>query len=558
MRILGSYTKNIMHYFTAAMAGILLFFALTGIFLERTPFNPDFHAELFKKYDIYAGTEYLIKTSILEMIEKLEKESPEIIESQKDLFMLLENNLTSELIAENLDSLRDGIFQYFDGDRRFLPDIYLTEPNSSNSISGISKINLGALLLYAERNDIIDYLSIIKFINYIITTFPSLFLLLLFLLFIIGLALFRKFTDIIQWCSISLSICAALLVFSGISLGVFYFINLPDYINPVTMTLGLKNEPILNYLQDLIYPVILFMLLTGLLFTAGSISGLRFSAKHSYFTVNQAKEHGAEKYSLYTLIMISLYIISIFILSSGIFYKASAIKNDFKVNDFYSVLHKMKGVEIVYEVTPAKDSKISDLQFKIVDGETEAPIPNIAINIKGKLKNKPDNEAENIEINETKAADEFGSAKFSLEEGSFRLTFDPNAFPEGYEIPAPYFFEIDSAGTSLVTIKLEPVPDEEPKWGIVEIEVLDDGNNPIEGLELGVLDNPIPQFEPDRVLSYTNEEGVAVFKLIEGIYKLNFTKDKFPKDLVPPENLEITVSKDLVTRYILKMVKGAP
>lgn len=565
MYILQKYVKKIIYASTAVLAGVLLFAVLAGFTIERTSLNPDFHSDLFKKHDIYSGTQYVLNTSMSGFINNFKKNYAEIYEQQKDVFILLEKNLTPELIAKNLDSLRDGIFEYFRNDRKFLPDIYLSSQtddsgqpagssqiadNPAQALSKISKVNLGAVLLYMDRNEIVDFLSTSKMVYYIITVLPAILLPCFLLLFIIGLGLFRKFTDIVKWLAVAIISCGILEVLLGTGILIYTYTMLPNYIYPFTMTLSLGNEPVLAYMRDCLNPLTTFLLLSGGVFTLLSSAALvapRFFP--SLFLKESIYTAASPQQKTYTLVRNSLYVFCILILTVAIGYKGSDIRKDFVANDFVSVITKMKGVATVTQVVSAKDAAIYDVQLKVVDDKSDKPIANAEINIIGKSSGVI------RDFNETKTTNEKGEARFSLDKGSFRLTFNTSSLPAHYKVPSPYFFDLKAAGTKVITLSLEPVPEVKPKWGFAEIEVLDSNNKPVSNLELAVLGIPFAPGYPDKVFSYTNAEGIAVFKLNEGTYKVNFTESKLPAKYQLPPNLEITPTANLLSRYTLRLIE---
>ena len=126
---------------------------------------------------------------------------------------------------------------------------------------------------------------------------------------------------------------------------------------------------------------------------------------------------------------------------------------------------------------------------------------------------------------------------------------------DNYIIPSPFYFDLTSVGTTIITINLDKYNEME-NYGIVEIEILDENNEPFEGIEVFIenlktnknlegehknsLEPPDenclePGTEPDRYFSITNLDGIALFKMEEGIYKAEFSEDKFPQEYIVPE-----------------------
>ncbi|MDF2524430.1 MAG: hypothetical protein K0R31_2071 [Clostridiales bacterium] len=252
-----------------------------------------------------------------------------------------------------------------------------------------------------------------------------------------------------------------------------------------------------------------------------------------------------------TIVLNILLILSILTVLTAIGYRYSTIQKDFKENDFQTVWLKMKGTASVKEVIAAKDAAIYEVEVKVVDEKTNNPIPNIQVYVYGKsASGKQD-------FNENKLTDSIGSSKFSLDKGSFRIFFNPSSFPSQYVMPTPFFLDIKAAGSKIVTISLESIQSKQ-KWGIVEIEVLDKENKPVRGVELGVIQNVNTSGNPDFLYSYTNSEGIAVFKITEGNYKAAFSEAKFPKKYQLPQPIDVTSPPDKAARYTLRLVNTQP
>ena len=68
------------------------------------------------------------------------------------------------------------------------------------------------------------------------------------------------------------------------------------------------------------------------------------------------------------------------------------------------------------------------------------------------------------------------NCKVSSREGIFILIF---IYPlsDNYIIPSPFYFDLTSVGTTIITINLDKY--NEMETGIVEIEILDENNEPL-------------------------------------------------------------------------------
>jgi len=205
------------------------------------------------------------------------------------------------------------------------------------------------------------------------------------------------------------------------------------------------------------------------------------------------------------------------------------------------------------QVISAKDETIYTLQIKLIDSKTGKAIPNIKINVSGK------SEIPDRYNNVHGITDEKGVVKFTLGKGNFNLVFSPVTLPCEYMLPTPFFYELKSVGTTIVTINLDLDDSNTKNEGIVEIEVLGDENLPVENLELAVISNSEDKKNkedmPDKHFSITNKEGLSVFKLSEGKYHVEFSSQKFPEQYTLPEPFNISISRDITTRYTIRLVK---
>lgn len=577
--------RSISYILSAILAGICLFAGLTGIYVEKTLFDSDFHKQLFEKNKIYEHAHNVINNSMTGFINDLKNNSPEKYEQHKEVFILLQKSTTPDMVQKNLDATRDGLFGYFKGEKRFLPDIYLgmlneadkasisLNSNAANTIttqalSRISKINLGAILQYIDRNDIVDYLSILRFINYLFISLPAFILLVLLMLCLIALMLSSKFLDIARWLKTLFLTWGILNLVTGIALFIYTFFVMSGNIYPLTMSLPLDSEFIVSYIKASLVPLSTLFLVSGLLgiaFTAGvfflqsflpslimdkqnnsvpaqdTMSILR--RKMQAFILDNSKNKSKSG----TVIINALFLLSIITIMLTIGYKYNLLKKDFNENDFNTVMQKMKGVASVKEVIAAKDDAIYDVQIKLMDEKNNKPISDVQLYVVGK------SASNNQDFNETALTDTSGSTKFSLSRGSFRISFNHSTFPAQYVMPTPIFFDLKAAGTKIITINLESVSSRQ-KWGIIEVEVLDDENKPVPNLQLEVPFNVSAPGSPDLLRSYTNSEGIAVFKINEGIFKVEFTESKFPKKYLLPKSIDVVSTHNVVTRYTYRLV----
>lgn len=553
--------KLVVRFTTAILAGLFLFFILMLSNINTGVLSSNFHKQLFEKHSIYTQAQNVVDHSMKGFIDNLKKNSSESYDLHKSTFALLENSLTPGMIRMNLDALREGIFQYFRGERIFLPDIYLnpvkTNDTSSSGntspqvLSKIDKVNLSAVLLYINRSDITDRLLILKLVYYLAETLPGFSLLALLLLFLGGLVFCKKVHDVVNWIGTTLFTCGVLCVLTGITLLIYTYIIMPHNIYPVAASIPLQSNVIVSYLQDLFVHTSILLLIPGViifLLSWGVFSSYKrfpsaLTKEHTPVTESEHKVYVILKYSVYFILFIFI------ITATG--YRFYSFKKDFESNDFPAAISKIKNANTVTQVISAKNDAIYTLQVKIVEGKSGKPVKGLKINVSGK------SDPSKKDFNENSTTDEEGMAKLTLDKGSFRLSFISAFFPSEYQIPSPFFFDLKSAGTMIMTINLDNTPEiASHRWGIAEVEVLDKDNKPVPNIKSTIDGMVFAPGYPNNIFSYTNPEGIAVFKIDEGYYKVNFLEKGFPQGYILPSPIDVTVSYNAVTRYTIRLAES--
>lgn len=569
MNFLKRLPRHFTYIFTSLFTGIFVFLIISGIYFDRSVFNEEFHQQLFAKNNIYSHMHSVINSSMDEFVSNLKKSSPKSYEDQKGVFNVFEKSFTLEMVHMNLDTLSSGILQYIRGEKKTLPDIYLNPQKSalsqnsgntggsgdstSQALEKVDKINLGAILIYINRNDITDDLSIFKFLYYLITTVPELLFLFILLFTLIGIVLCKNFLAITNWIFISMLTSGVLGILSGIILMAYTHMIMPAQIIPLTMSLPLQNVIITSYLTDCTTSVSIFLIIFGISLILLPIL-LRLCLRKLY-TVFKKDEHFVPipNDRMQAIIRNSVYSLLFVLIITSISYKFYTLKQDFKTNEFQSVIVKMKNPGTVTQVISAQDETFYSLNIKLNDGKTEMPISNTQINISGKSDLLKKN------FNETVSTDYQGVARYKLDKGTYRLSFIPANFPQNYRIPSPFFFEIKSAGTTILTVNIDTIPEIiKQLWGIVELEILDKDNKSVSNLELSLKSNTQVLGYPEYLYSITNSEGIAVFKINEGTYSINFTQSKFPEKYVLPSVIDADVKAGATTRYTIRLSELKP
>lgn len=560
MKLFSNRINKTINITASLLAGILLFAILISFSINMGVLNSRHHKYLFNKYDIYSHTREAISYSVSTLMRSSKKDAAgNDINQNLSISAMLNTSLTPEMIQINLDSLREGIFQYLKGERRFLPDIYLNagsanssanEDNSSNSAAQpllkIDKINLSAILLYFNRSDIAEQLLVLKLFYYIMSKLPKIFLLVLLLL-LTGFGAGRNLNALIKCIKSALLTGGILSTAAGLFLFSAAYLVVPEKVIQAASELPFPGTVVVSYVRSCFYYSALLIMAGGLLLLLFSallhflpgILPTAFSCSGAIPDNQIRKRHFIIKYSVFGFVFIFLV--------AALAYKFYTIDRDFKANEYYSIISKIRNSTKVTQVIAASSDTIYTLQVKLVDKKDKKPVKDVSMNVNGKSDFSEKFYNNNITTNDE------GMAKLLLDNGKFLLSFIPIHFPENYKMPDPFSFDLKLAGTTLITIELDTIPETlTQRWGIAEIEVLDKDNKPVPNLELAVGSTVFAPGYPDKLLSYTNSEGIAVFKMDEGIYKIGFTESKFPKQYVLPDPMDITVSAGSVTRYTIR------
>ncbi len=229
---------------------------------------------------------------------------------------------------------------------------------------------------------------------------------------------------------------------------------------------------------------------------------------------------------------------------STITLKVYLIKTDFDSNNFTFCLKKLSNTAIT-QIVSAQNDMIYSLLIKITDTDTKNPISNISILVSG---NSYDQKKK---YNENAVSDNLGTAKFSLNKGEFRISFSMTDSQDKYALPSSYFLDLKSPGTTILSFSLKS---KTLKQGIVEIEVLDERNKPITNIELATTKPFEIKSEKNKIFnSYTNSDGIAIFKLYEGTYNIEFIRNSISKSYNLPSSFDIVANPDAITHYFFKI-----
>lgn len=547
------------------LAGFCLFLLITVLLFNTILLTPEYHQSLFEKHRLTEHIHTVINNSLAEFRTSMEKNSSDATRPFADVLAELESSLTLPLVETNLTSLREGLFAYFKGDRRFLPDLILNAGGGSDGqtakaaekassptvqIPKIEKINLSAILLYTNRSEITDRVAQLRLLFYSLHKLPDFLLPVLIVLAAAAFACIRNTREAGRCLRLSLMTGGFLSLAAGAVTAYAAYFVVPHGLSPLVMSLPLQNEVIHAYVQDCLLHSIVFLLAGGSVLLAVSLPAgalVRITASgigkaSRYFPPIVIERRQLIKYCSMVLLLV---------VSSMLFVQQlQFVAIDSSLYDFHNTLLKLRSSSAVTQVVAAGDDTIYTLQLQLFDNKAQAPLKGVTLHMSGRSKTAGRYYEENV------TTDSEGIAKLTLDQGAYRIAFRPGQPADRYILPSPFFTELKSAGTTIITINLDPKPEEKAKDpGIIEIELLDASNKPVAGTELTVDKNGLEQDMPVQLLSRTNTDGIAVFKLNEGTYTINFSSTGFPGSYLLPAPIEAFSRSGETTRYTIQAAR---
>ncbi|NJD02608.1 MAG: EscU/YscU/HrcU family type III secretion system export apparatus switch protein [Ruminiclostridium sp.] len=573
MRACGSALRKFSFLLSALIAGMCLFAAIAAARLENSLFDSELHKKLLDKYDIYSQTGCVLKTSLDEYLMTPDTSSPENLKQQEQLVSLIKKAIKPEMIRLNIDSISAGLLKYFKNKTRFLPDIYINPVHGKSphelqtntekvgnvpgeSLAEIDKINLSVLLMYMKRSDIIDKLSVIRLFQFALAKTPLLAGLLFAIALLSGLFIAKNKKELTGWAGITAVTAGCAFAASGASLLFYLYYVLPANHSFISLSVPLQDESAVSYMQNWLHPVILFLLIAGI---AAIISGPLFKLLSrivpgwknivrfikSLPAKNGRIEIYGRKFSIKSAFA-AISLLSIFLFSYLYF---GHIKSEFLSYDLTVAVERMKGITAFSRVVYAQDAAVNTLELRMLDRKTNTPVQGIHTKITGR------SAIDGNSYNEAVTSDYEGKSKATLDIGSFKLSFDSTQFPDEYKLPPPYLFEMEAAGSTVITISLDKV--EEPKPGVIEIQVLGKDNLPLKSIELALenIETITETVPAGSVYSFTNLEGIAAFRTEAGTYRISFLANGFPTEYVLPSPMEINLDSDKTDKYSIKLAE---
>lgn len=557
----------------SVIAGLCLYMAIVSAIINLTILNPEFHKELFSKYNIYNHAEKAVNESISSLLKDVEKYYPHMSDRFMNVLGAIDSKLTREMVRSNLDNIREGIFRYFSDEVAFLPDIYLNTsgfhtanspetgapalnsnefPASINIINKIEKINLEAILTYLNRYDIIDGIMAVKLICNILKYLPLIGVLAFLAVHAGFISIGAKPGTLRLRLRISLLLCGALSLVSGLLLHTAVY----AFLEPVASSLPLERDVSASYILASVTPATRCLVLGGVallllpfllhyllrkikVFFGKKPMPVKF--KSATFA-NQFIRVFFSMAKIRSILTIILFLLTLIKFGLTVYAAGKSITS----GNLSDIVHKLayKDTQKI-RVIPAENSTIYAFSLRVVERETGLPVTGIEVQVAGESWEK------DRFFNEQGTTNEDGT-KLILAKGTFRCSFIQNEAIEEFYMPSPFYFELKESGTTIITVYLDRKVN---KPGIIELEVLDGDYNPIEGAIIK-LNGSTLESEGQAFYSVTNADGIAVFRMMEGVYELEFAASEAVNSYKLPLPFNVESISFQTNRYTVCLVKS--
>lgn len=559
--------KKAFYILTSVLAALSVFIIFTSFSLRLTLLNAEFHKRVLERNGVYLYVQDLVKSSMPELSKSVITDKQKGLNKQENTLSVLEESVTEALIKDNINSVVDGVFKYFEGKTNLLPYIHLANkpesPSAETPLQGngfslpkVDKINLGALLMYLNRADITEVIFSIKYFFYLVDAIPQIFLPVLFLLFTIFMGVYKKILRGLKWASKVILTGGIILAASSFALLTFTLLAMPSALYPFAMSLPLQNELVISYMRSSFISLSLLMLLFGIIsvFLPALICAIIiFISKKAKLNIIHMRnipdlQRTISNFSKKLKPIVPV-VYAILLLSSATLttVKFQAFKKNSVPNGLNSLIARFNSMDSSTRVVAAKDEMVYVLEVRLIENETGSGAEGFNVSVNGK------SSCQEKYFNETGITDINGLVRFTLDKGTYQVSFSSRNTPSQYILPAPFFVNLKTAGTTITTINIDN--SNKVNKGIAQIEVLNEKGHPMPNLRIYTNNQDMSKEFPEKIYAYTNSEGIAMFRLLNGTYKAYFDNSLFPQEYIIPFEMEITVGSDLLNRYTISLVK---
>lgn len=445
---------------TALLAGIFLFMALFGELVDMTLFKEQYHAALFQHNRLDAYARFAAENSVKQLKAYIEESSPKFITEYQGFFDMLTKSITPEMVEKNLNSIRRGLFRYFQGDTYQLPDLYFSPAafsvplslsqdtpvlKAAAALGSVDHINLDAILLYTGRSDIMEHLQEIRLLFLVFSRIPVLMFGAGLLLSLVTLTSFSGSNRRRYWTVQVFTTCGTMLLLTSLSLGFYTLLLLPGQLYPLEASVPLPGSLVLQYTRDALYPVIILAGLSGLVFLASAhyqhnstYARFRYGIPDAIHTACGTGKSGK-------LVPVFLILMS----AMALLYGTSRLAGNFHNEGLRPVAEKLLHPYQKTQVIAAADQNLYLLRLTVREEGSGIPVSGIRMRISGH------SSLSAAEYQVELQTDDQGAVKVYLDRGTYRLSFPLELFPEAYAAPSSFFFDLKTPGVLHLDIPLQ-------------------------------------------------------------------------------------------------------
>lgn len=521
--------KKLMVVFEGFMFAIFTLLIITCLFSRFTILNSSFHKKLFVKHNICFYTYNYIS----DMIDSISDSVPNTDSFENNLIKTIKSSTSLKFVSLNLESIRDGMFKYFSGEKEFLPDVSffnidnidkLTQNIPSSNFKPLKKVNLSTILGALNLNNVLNDLFLIKFIFFVVKNIP---------IYLSILTLFILFINLIFTKNAKLFSCLLkyYLIFIFVLCTIFSIFLTVYPINKVKIpNLDTKlNSIITNYISDLLQPISIMFIITSI-FTMLIL--LNFKKINMFLSSVSYDNQALHSKFLYTSLSVVVLVC--------VFYKLNILKSSIESNNFDNIIFPYN------HVLSVEDKTLYAIQVIVLDSKTKMPIPGIAVSMTGIS-------YDGTYFNNMSRTNASGNIFFKTAKGNFYIDFVSDLFPPEYILPMRSQVNFESARTIAIPIYLKYTNTSQEDFGTINVTMLDSSNIPYPNIEICFTSKDNPD---DKVYSIANSCGVATFRGRPGTYIVSTSKTKFPSNSYNiPNNFDVSLENGTIQKYIIKLVE---
>lgn len=550
--------KKTICFFIALTGGVVLFFCVISAFINNVLMSPDYHKSLINKHGIYALISADLNGVLPSVIDNFYNTDGNTAVNKQITSDTIKSTVNSVFIEKITIPLVEGTLQYIAAEQSSLPDIDIapiTKVMEQNgmlpmqfSSKSVRKISVSALLSSLNLETTKKSISVAKTIYFYSSFIPKI----LIPVFIILMLLIFRLSDFqqhkLRYILLSILSMAVCCIAAVIALKLFEqkIYSMQAVIPVVFQAMPQLSRIIIPYSIDCINTSFTFLLKVGTLISFAWLAVFLFSKKYLPILPNIYNKKTDINKSIVKKASNIVLVILIFIavINTG------ALFVKFRDEGLSFVLHELRGNTSI-RVIPAYNSGVYSLCIKVVDKKSR-PIKNVGLVVEDQTPSR----VKSTNMQDT--TDDTGIAKFNVDKGIYKISLDSLSFPDGYEISQPFITQVKIPGITEVTININDAHNsDDTALGIIELEILDESNVPVEGVELyisKVRPLSIAAYDSDSTnYSITNPYGIAVFHVSQGRYEIGFSDEVAQNYSKIPKPFKVNINKSGTLKYTFKL-----